>query len=75
MFGGAAVLVLGAALTGVKRSDREYVIMDETTDIAYITDERTYKEWLRKGKPSAERFFAQNKAAQESSNNFSIRTE
>ncbi len=61
VFGGAGILILGAFISSFNHSDREFIIMDERTDFAHITDELTYKEWKRRGEPPADRFFAEQK--------------
>ncbi len=67
VFEGAAILILGAFISSFNRSDREFIIMDERTDVAYIADERTYKEWKRICEPPADRFFCEQRVPQQKS--------
>lgn len=38
----------------------EYVIYDDRTNAGYVTDERTYNEWVKRGSPPAEQFLKYN---------------
>lgn len=35
---------------------RQYQIYDPTENTVYVTDERTYHEWMRKGQPPIHKF-------------------
>ena len=55
-FCGGMLFLLYLMLRSPDRKD-EWLIFDETTGHTYLADERTYNEWLRRGRPPIHKFY------------------
>ena len=54
-FLGVSMLIV-FLLSGSSKQN-QYVVYDENSNAGYVTDEKTYNEWMRKGQPPAANYF------------------